>query len=93
MPRFGTRVDKDMKHKSQGYTTGDNCSRNNTHKANKPVKGNRYWNSDKRVVENCPPLHCWNPPKGSRGLRKLVNVPQKHKSTAETVFYVIRLQL
>ena len=39
LPRFGTRVEKDMEHESQGYTTSDRCSRNNTHKVQKLVKG------------------------------------------------------
>ena len=37
--RFGMRADKDMEHKSQGYTISDE---NNTHKVKKLVKGNRY---------------------------------------------------
>ena len=42
LPRFGTRVEKDMEHESQGYTTCDSCPRNNTHKVKKLVRGNRY---------------------------------------------------
>ena len=36
------RVEKDMKHKSQGYSTINRCPRNNTHKVKKLVKRNRY---------------------------------------------------
>ena len=80
-----------MEHESQGYTTNDRCPRNNTHKVKKLVKGNTYWNSDNRVVENCPPTQCSNPLKGSWDLRKLiVTRPQEHKSTVKTVCYVIR---
>ena len=62
------RVEKDLEHESQGYTTSDRCPRNNTHRAKKLVKGNRCLNSDNRAVKNCPPAHCThclNPPKGS----------------------------
>ena len=91
LPRFGKRVEKDMEHESQGYTTSDRCPRNNTHKVKKFVKGNRYWSSDNRVVENCPPTHCSNFLKVSWDLRKLVVTgPQEHKSTVKTVCYVIR---
>ena len=58
---------------------------------NKLIKGNRYWNSDIRVAENCPLTYYSNPPKGSWGLRKLiVTGPQEHKSTVKTACYVIR---
>ena len=77
-PRFGSRVEKDMEHESQGYTTSDRCPRNNTHKVKKLVKGNIYWNSDKRVAENCPPTHSPNPPKGSWCLRKLLLLDLKN---------------
>ena len=80
-----------MEHESQGYTTSDKCPRTNTHKVKKLFKGNRYWSSDNRVAENCPPTHCANSPKGSWGLRKLfVTGPQEHKSTVKTVFYLIK---
>ena len=42
LPRFGTRVEKDMEHESQGYTTSGRCPRNNTHEVKELVKGNRY---------------------------------------------------
>ena len=32
LPRFGTRVEEDMEHESQGYTISDRCHRNNAHK-------------------------------------------------------------
>ena len=91
LSRFGTRVEKDMEHESQGYTSSDRCHMNNTHKVKTLVKGNRYWNSGNRFAENCPPAHCSNPPKGSWGLRKLVVTgPQEHKSTVKIVCYIIR---
>ena len=62
------RVEKDMEHESQGYTTSDKCPRNNTHRVKKLVKGNIHWNSNNRVAKNCPRM----PLKGSWGLRKLV---------------------
>ena len=80
-----------MEHESQGYTTGDRCPRNNTHKVKKLVKGNRYWNSDNRAAENCPLTHCLNTLKSLWGLRKLVVTgPQEHKSTVKKVCYIIR---
>ena len=80
LPRFGNRVEKNMEHESQAYATSDRCSRNNTHKVQKLVKGNRYWNSDNRVAENCPPTLCLNPIKGPWDLRKLaVTGTQEHK--------------
>ena len=86
--RFGTKVEKDMEHESQGSTTSDRCPRSNTDKVKKLAKGNMYWSSDNRVAENYPPTHCLNPPKGSWGLRKLVVAgPEEHKSTC----YVIRV--
>ena len=42
LPRFGTRVEKDMEIERQGYTTSDRCTKNNIHKVKKLVKGNRY---------------------------------------------------
>ena len=39
---FGNRVEKNMEYESQAYATSDRCSRNNTHKVQKLVKGNRY---------------------------------------------------
>ena len=36
------RVEKDMKHKNQGYSTINRCPKNNTHKVKKLVKRNRY---------------------------------------------------
>ena len=36
------RVEKDMEHESQGYTTSDRCPLNNTHNVKKLVIGNRY---------------------------------------------------
>ena len=42
LQRFCMRVEKDMKHESQGYTTSDRCPRNNTHKVKKFVKGKKY---------------------------------------------------
>ena len=36
------RVEKDMEHESQGYTTNNRCPRKNTHKVKKLVNGNRY---------------------------------------------------
>ena len=90
LPRFGMRVEKDMEHVSQGYTTTDRCSKNNINKVTKLVKGNRYWNSAYRVAEDCPPTHCSNHPKGSWGLTKLaVTGPQEYKSTAKKLCYVI----
>ena len=90
LSRFGTRVEKDMEHESQGYTSSDRCHMNNTHKVKKLVKGNRYWNWDNRVAGNCPPTHCSNLPKGSWGLRKLVVTgPQESKSVAKTAVLVI----
>ena len=86
LSRFATRVEKYMEHKSQGYMTSDRCPMNNNHKVKNMVKGNRFWNSDNRNAENCPPKHCSNPPKGSWGLRKLVVTgPQEHKSTDKKV--------
>ena len=64
-PKFGKKVQNNMELESQGYTTSDRYLRNNIHKVNKLVKGNGFWNPDNRVVENCPPTHCSNPPKGS----------------------------
>ena len=87
LPTFGTRVEKDMEHKSEGYTTSDRCAGNYTHEVKKLVKGNRYWNSDNRVAKNCPPAHSSNSLKGSWDLRKfVVTGPQEHKSTFKTVF-------
>ena len=75
-----------MEHKSQGYMTSDRCPMNNNHKVKNMVKGNRFWNSDNRNAENCPPKHCSNPPKGAWGLRKrVVTGPQEHKSTDKKV--------
>ena len=65
LPKFGTRVEKDMEHQSKGYSTSDRCPRNNSHKVKKLVKGNRYCNSENRVAENCPPTHFSNHPKDS----------------------------
>ena len=74
---------------SQSYTIKDRCPWNNTHNFRKLDKGNRYWNSDNTVAENCLLTHCSNPPKGSWGLRKLiVTVP---KCAVKTVCCVIRL--
>ena len=92
LPRSGTSVAKDIEQESEGYTTSDSCPRNNTHKVKKLVKGNRYWNLDNGVGENCSPTHFWNPPKASWGLRKLVTGPQGYKSTVKTVCYIIRKQ-
>ena len=90
LPRFGTRVEKDVEHEIQGYTTSNRCPRNNIDKVKKLAKGNRYWNSDNRVTENSPPTHASNPPRGSWGLRKLVVTgPQDHKSTVKIVCYLI----
>ena len=50
-----------MGHESQGYTTSDQCHRNNTQKVKKLVKGNRHGNSDNTAAENCPPKHFSNP--------------------------------
>ena len=50
LPKFGARVEKDMEHESQGYTTSDKCHNNNTHKVKELVKGNRYWNSDNKLA-------------------------------------------
>ena len=87
----GARVEKDMEHESQGCTINDSCLGNNTYKMKKLVKGNRYWNWDNRVAENCPLAHCSNLPKGSWDLRKLVVTgPQQQKSTVKTVCYIIR---
>ena len=61
-----------MECERQEYTTSDRCPRNNTHKVKKYIKGNSYWISDNRVVENCPPTHCLNLPKDSWHLKKLV---------------------
>ena len=52
------RVEKDIEHESQCYTTSDRYPRNKTHRVKNLVKGNRYCNSDNRVSENCPPTHC-----------------------------------
>ena len=92
LPRFGTRVEKDMEHESQGYTISDGCPRNNTlYKVQKLAKRDRYWNSDNRDTGNCPPTHFSNPLKGSWGLRKLVVTgPQEHNSAVKTVCYIIR---
>ena len=77
-----------MEHESQGYTTSGRCSRNNTHKVKKLVKANRNGNSNNRVAENCPPMHCSNLPKSSWSLRKLVITgPQEHKSTVKTMLH------
>ena len=44
------------------------------------------WNSDNRVAENYPPIHCSNPPKVSWGLRKpVVTGPQEYKFGVRTV--------
>ena len=84
--RFGKRLEKDMKHESRGYIASDRCPRKNTHKVKKLVKGIRYWNSDNRLSENCPPIHCSNLLKGSWGLRKLaVTGLRSSKSTVKTV--------
>ena len=42
LPRFGTRVEKEMEHENQGYTINDRCPRSDTYKVKKLVKGNRY---------------------------------------------------
>ena len=42
LPRFGTRVEKNIEHEGQGYTISDRCPRNNTYKVKKLVKGKRY---------------------------------------------------
>ena len=42
LPRFGMRVEKDMEHESQVYTTNDRCPRSNTHKVKKLVKTKKY---------------------------------------------------
>ena len=38
LPRFGTIVEKDMVHESQGFTNTDRCLRNNIHKVKKLIK-------------------------------------------------------
>ena len=82
LPKFGTGLEEDMEHESQGYNNSDRYPRNNTHKGKKLVRRIRYWNSDNRFAENCPPMHCSNLPKGSSCLRKLVVTgPQEQNST------------
>ena len=76
------------KHESHGYAISDRCSRNKANKIKILVEGNRYWNSDNSVADNCHPRHCSNSPKGSWDLRKfVVTGPQEHKSTVKAVLH------